>query len=52
MTAYLKLVANPRDELSFKRLAQLLPGIGGKGADKLWQKFRVRSAECEVRSPK
>jgi DNA helicase-2/ATP-dependent DNA helicase PcrA len=38
-TAYLKLVANPRDELAFKRVAQLLPGIGAKGADKLWRKF-------------
>ena len=38
-TAYLKFIANPRDELSFKRLALLLPGVGGKGADKLWQKF-------------
>ena len=42
VTAYLKLVANPRDELSFKRLAQLLPGIGGKGADKLWRAFAGR----------
>ncbi len=40
VAAFLKLVANPRDELSFKRLAQLLPGIGGKGADKLWGKFK------------
>jgi DNA helicase-2/ATP-dependent DNA helicase PcrA len=39
VTAYLKLATNPRDELSFKRIAQLLPGIGGKGADKLWKKF-------------
>jgi DNA helicase-2/ATP-dependent DNA helicase PcrA len=39
VTAYLKLVSNPRDELSFKRLAQLLPGVGGKGADKLWKRF-------------
>jgi DNA helicase-2/ATP-dependent DNA helicase PcrA len=39
VAAYIKLVANPRDELSFKRLALLLPGIGGKGADKLWQRF-------------
>ena len=39
VTAWLKLVVNPRDELSFKRLVQLLPGIGGKGAEKLWQKF-------------
>lgn len=38
-TAYLKLVHNPRDELSFKRIAQLLPGVGGKGADKLWRAF-------------
>jgi DNA helicase-2/ATP-dependent DNA helicase PcrA len=35
-TAFLKFVANPRDEVSFKRLAQLLPGIAAKGADKLW----------------
>src|SRR6266542_3689555 len=39
VAAYLKLVCNPRDELAFKRLARLLPGIGGKGADKLWQVF-------------
>lgn len=39
VTAYLKLVTNPRDELSFKRLVLLLPGIGGKGAEKLWQLF-------------
>ncbi len=48
VTAYLKLVVNTRDELSFKRLAQLLPGIGGKGAEKLWKAFA--SAECGVRS--
>ena len=39
VTAYLKLVTNPRDELAFKRLVQLLPGVGGKGADKLWKEF-------------
>ena len=39
VTAYLKLVTNPRDELAFKRLALLLPGIGGKGAEKLFQSF-------------
>jgi DNA helicase-2/ATP-dependent DNA helicase PcrA len=38
-TAYLKLVANPQDELAFKRIALLLPGIGAKGADRLWKKF-------------
>jgi DNA helicase-2/ATP-dependent DNA helicase PcrA len=35
--AYLKLVSNPRDELSFKRIVRLLPGIGAKSAAKLWE---------------
>ena len=39
VTAYLKLVGNPRDELAFKRLARMRPGIGGKTADRLWALF-------------
>lgn len=50
VTAYLKLVTNPRDELSFKRLVLLLPGIGGKGAEKLWQTFQSRSRGDETHS--
>jgi len=41
-TAYLKLVANPRDELAFKRVVQLLPGIGAKGAKKIWKFFSTK----------
>jgi DNA helicase-2/ATP-dependent DNA helicase PcrA len=41
VTAHLKLMTNPRDELAFKRLVQLLPGIGCKGADKLWKAFEA-----------
>ena len=44
-TAYLKLVTNPRDEIAFKRVAQLHPGIAAKGADKLWKIF---SSEIEL----
>src|SRR6266568_1383179 len=39
VSAYLKFVCNPRDELAFKRVAQTLPGIGAKGAHKLWGQF-------------
>jgi DNA helicase-2/ATP-dependent DNA helicase PcrA len=46
-TAYLKFIVNPRDEISFKRLVQLLPGIAAKGADKLWQNFLH-----EIQTPK
>jgi DNA helicase-2/ATP-dependent DNA helicase PcrA len=48
-TAYLKLVANPQDELAFKRIALLLPGIGAKGAEKIWKIF---SAQMEDRRSK
>ncbi len=52
-TSYLKLVANPRDELAFKRVALLLPGIGAKGADKIWKIFsanerRSRGNETQI----
>jgi DNA helicase-2/ATP-dependent DNA helicase PcrA len=44
VTAYLRLVINPRDELAFKRVVRLLPGIGGKSAEKLWLAFGSASA--------
>ena len=47
-TAYLKLVANPRDEISFKRLVQLLPGVAAKGADKLFRNFQSSSRGNEA----
>ncbi len=40
IAAFLKLAANPADEVSFKRAVRLLPGVGGKGAEKLWANFR------------
>jgi DNA helicase-2/ATP-dependent DNA helicase PcrA len=36
VTAFIRFVANPRDEVAFKRMVKLLPGIGGKSADNLW----------------
>jgi len=49
IAAYLKLLNNPSDELSFKRLVRLLPGVGAKSADKLWvnfdQAYRARAGE-------
>ena len=34
--AFLKWVVNPRDEVAFKRMVKLLPGIGARSADSLW----------------
>ena len=36
VTAFIRFVANPRDEVAFKRMVKLLPGIGGKSANNLW----------------
>src|SRR5208337_4821922 len=46
VTAHLKLVLNPRDELAFKRAVQLLPGIAAKGAEKLWLGFNGPEPEA------
>src|SRR6266850_682218 len=53
VAAYLKLVMNPRDELSFKRITQMLPGVGGKGADKLWKCFQEKfhTIQAQAQSP-
>src|SRR5205809_239614 len=36
VTAFLRLVANPRDEVAFNRMVKLLPGIGNRTAENLW----------------
>ena len=45
VTSYLKWLANPRDEQAFKRLALMLPGVGGKTAMKLWSQFLAAQAD-------
>jgi DNA helicase-2/ATP-dependent DNA helicase PcrA len=34
--SFLRFVANPRDEVAFKRMVKLLPGIGNRSAENLW----------------
>ncbi len=37
VAAFIRFIANPRDEVAFKRMVKLLPGIGNKSADGLWR---------------
>ena len=37
--SYLRLLVNPRDELSFLRLVRLLPGVGEKSSKTYWEKL-------------
>jgi DNA helicase II / ATP-dependent DNA helicase PcrA len=34
--SFLRFVANPRDEVAFKRMVKLLPGIGNRTAENVW----------------
>ena len=38
-TSFIRFVANPRDEVAFKRMVKLLPGIGNRTAENLWQRW-------------
>ena len=40
VTAFVRFVANPRDEVAFKRMVKLLPGIGNRTAENLWRSGR------------
>jgi DNA helicase-2/ATP-dependent DNA helicase PcrA len=40
VSAFLKLAVNPRDELAFKRMVRLLPGIGNRSAEKMWMQAK------------
>ena len=37
VVSFIRFVANPRDEVAFKRMVKLLPGIGNRSADNLWR---------------
>jgi len=39
VTAFVRVVANPRDEVAFKRMVKLLPGIGSRTAENLWRSW-------------
>jgi DNA helicase II / ATP-dependent DNA helicase PcrA len=39
VAAFMKFVINPADEVAFKRMARLLPGVAVKTAEKLWEQL-------------
>src|SRR5260370_5687483 len=39
VAAFMKFVINPADEVAFKRMVRLLPGIAAKNAERLWEQL-------------
>src|SRR5690606_20019122 len=51
LVAYLRLLHFPGDELAFRRLIRMLPGIGGKTAEKLWRAYSEELPPSLVSAP-
>lgn len=50
VAAFMKFAVNPRDELAFKRMVKLLPGIGARSAESLWNQVRPLAEQAASRS--
>jgi DNA helicase II / ATP-dependent DNA helicase PcrA len=51
VVSFLRLVANPRDEVAFKRMVKLLPGIGNRSAENLWSAWeKLLDEQGEIKS--
>ena len=51
VTAFIRFVANPRDEVAFKRMVKLLPGIGNRTAENLWRAWEDGLAVAGIGDP-
>ena len=47
VTSFIRFVANPRDEVAFNRMVKLLPGIGNRTAENLWQKWAANTVAAD-----
>jgi len=51
VTSFVRFIANPRDEVAFNRMVKLLPGIGNRTAENLWQTWESRLAVAGIGDP-
>jgi DNA helicase II / ATP-dependent DNA helicase PcrA len=51
VTAFIRFVANPRDEVAFNRMVKLLPGIGNRTAENLWRVWENGLAVSGIGDP-
>ena len=51
VTAFIRFVANPRDEVAFHRMVKLLPGIGNRTAENLWREWESGPAVAGIGDP-
>ena len=49
VVSYLRVIINPRDELAWKRILKMIPGIGNKTANRLFEALVISDAETQGR---
>ena len=42
--SYLRIIVNPRDELAWKRILKMIPGVGNATANRVYEAMMVRAA--------
>ena len=45
VVSYLRVTVNPRDELAWKRILKMIPGIGNKTANRVFEAITVRTTD-------
>ena len=48
VVSYLRVIVNPRDELAWKRILKMIPGIGTATANRIFEQIRITSEPPEV----
>src|SRR5213082_1760217 len=51
VASFIRFVANPRDEVAFNRMVKLLPGIGNRTAENLWQAWESGLSVAGIGDP-
>jgi DNA helicase-2/ATP-dependent DNA helicase PcrA len=49
VVSYLRVIVNPRDELAWKRILKMIPGVGRATAARVYEAIALRDAETERR---
>ncbi len=50
VASFIKFALNPKDELAFKRIASLMPGVGDRTTEKMWGKL-IQGTEFTALEP-
>jgi len=50
VVSYLRIIVNPRDELAWKRVLKMIPGVGNATANRVYEALMLQSPDAEARA--